>query len=221
MRHSPAVTTSRALASLVLALSAWGCDRPATPEQVASHSPPCPEGAIDLPARAEVLVRRLGSVPEGAEVLQDTLGRRGRTCFAPGSPAVVVGEGTLLLDGDDPELESAARLGHLLHHVRAGLPYPAEGVAREADCDAVVRLALDREAPAWALELRLRAALGVTTPVRDYPFEAAYWRAPEAEREALVRAYFDEHPGGGGDVDGLAAAYRARCESERAGRGRR
>ncbi|WP_236604107.1 hypothetical protein [Sandaracinus amylolyticus] len=163
----------------------------------------CPQGALDLPARAEAITTRLASVPEGAALLRD---HDPRICFAD-SPSVIDEQThAVLLDRALAAGEAAARLGHLLVHVRDGSPY-RDG----PDCDVVVARALDAEARAHALELDLRRALSVTPDVLRYEFEPAYWAVPEHERIALVRAYLESHPDGAPGIDALASGYRARC----------
>jgi hypothetical protein len=178
----------------------------------ATHAPPCPVGALDLTARSEAIVARLSSVPEGAAVVEATRGRVGRICFAAEGPSVVDSERTILLDRALGDGEAAARVGHLLLHVRDGSPYPDGPTPGDADCDALVARALDAEAIAHAFELDLRRALHVEPEVLVYELEGAYWAAPEAERVALVRQFLVDHPRGGGGVDALAAGYRERCE---------
>ena len=135
-------------------------------------------------------------------------------CFAPEGPNAIDADLTLVLDRALSDGEAAARVGHLLVHVRDGLPYQADA---PGDCDARVARALDREAEAHAVELDLRRALGVGGARLIFPFEAAFHAAPSAERVALLRRWPEEHPDGAPGLDGLATGYRMRCERERAG----
>lgn len=197
---------------LVLALLGAGCEDPVGRSY---HAPPCPEGALDLPARADAVVARLASVPEGAALIEETRSRLGRICFGRGPSVLEERERHVVLDAALGEREAAARLGHLLSHVHTGSPYQPG-----PDCDAVVARALDAEARAHALELELRRALSVQQPssLSFGELEPAFWAAPEDRRVAVVREYLEAHPEGAPGIDGLAAGYRARCDRENAGR---
>ncbi|AKF08403.1 hemophore-related protein [Sandaracinus amylolyticus] len=164
----------------------------------------CPEGAIERPARADAIRARLATVLEGASLLRV---HSGPICFADGPSVIDERTHAVVLDRALGEGEAAARLGHLLVHVRDGSPY-REG----PHCDVVVARALDAEARAHALELDLRRALSVAPDVLRYELEPAYWAAPPDERVALVRAYLEAHPDGAPGIDALASAYRQRCE---------
>lgn len=193
---------------LVLALLGAGCEDPVGRSY---HAPPCPEGALDLPARADAIVARLASVPEGAALIEATRPRLGRICFGRGPSVLEERERHVVLDTALGPGEAAARLGHLLMHVRDGSPY-----APGADCDAVVARALDAEARAHALELELRRALSAERGALSFgELEAAFWDAPASERVAGVRAYLEAHPDGAPGIDALASGYRARCERDR------
>lgn len=194
----------RALGGLIVI--ALGCG---TGGSISSHPPPCPEGALDLPARSEAVLGRLGSIPEGAALIEASRDRAGRMCFAPEGPNAITDDRTIVLDRALGEAEAAARVAHLLVHVRDGSPYP-ERARPGADCDATVARALDREARAHAVELEVRRALGVRggRPVLD--FEEAYWAAAQRDREGLVRRALEA------DGEGLALGYRQRCERESA-----
>lgn len=178
-------------------------------EDTRAHAPPCPEGALDQPARAEAIVARLGSVPAGAALVESSRARLGRICFGRGA-SVIDDDRTVLLDRALREGEAAARLGHLMMHARDGSPYQAG-----PDCDGVVARALDTEARAHVVELELRRALSVRGEALVYEIEATFWATPERERVALVRAWLESHPEGGGGFDALGAGYRERCERER------
>lgn len=205
----PAALLSPLIPALLIAIA---CDEPTGRS---SHAPPCPEGALDQPARTDAIVALLGSVPEGAALLEATRARMGRVCFAPEGPNAIDADLTLVLDRALSDGEAAARVGHLLVHVRDGLPYV--DAPPGTDCDARVAHALDREAEAHAVELELRSALGVGGSRLVFPFEAAFQSAPSHERVALVRRWLEEHPDGAPGLDGLATGYRMRCERERAG----
>jgi len=203
--RSVAVIACVALAAAVVAMLV----RDARESAGAGPAPPCPEAFFDQPARAERLRGLLGSTEDGRALL-DALGESEvRFCFGTIEVPVVTSERVLLLDTRAADPESAARAGHLLQHVVRGAPMPAE-IAPGVDCDAVVLAALEREAAAYALEIRLRRALGVHE--RRYAFEDAY---AEAGEHAILD-YLVEHPEGGPGMDGLGAAYRQRCELGRA-----
>lgn len=180
----------------------------------AEPAPPCPAGFVDQQARGERLLGLLATVDEGRALVDALFGREVRFCFGSIDVPMVAGERVLLFDARAGDAEAAARAGHLLHHVVHGAPLPRE-IARDAACDALVRDALRREATAYALELRLRRALGVTQA--RYEFEAAYFAAADARAgERAIEAYLVAHPDGGPGIDALGAAYRERCERARA-----
>lgn len=179
------------------AVAALGCGR---------ADPGCPAGLAQDAARTQALLARLAAVEEGAAITRRLPGPP-RVCFGQVAVSAVNHEGAVLLDNAMPEAEAAARLGHLLLHVLDGSPAPRAG---EADCDAAVRRALDIEARAFAAELRLRQALGVTG-IR-YGFEEDFRRAPVEAGEAGIRAWLEAHPAGGQGVDALAEGYRRRCK---------
>lgn len=168
--------------------------------------PGCPAGLSADAARTQQLLARLAAVEEGAAITRRLQGAP-RVCFGQVAVSAVSHEGAVLLDSAMPEAEAAARLGHLLLHALDGSPAPRAG---EVDCDAAVRRALDIEARAFAVELLLRQALGVTG-IR-YGFEEDFRRAPIEAREARIRAWLEAHPAGGQGVDALADGYRRRCE---------
>ncbi|MDQ3037104.1 MAG: hypothetical protein M3Y87_32215 [Myxococcota bacterium] len=175
-----------------------------------THAPPCPEGALDQPARADAIVARLASVPEGAAIVESARARVARICFGSGA-SVIDDERTVLLDRALSEGEAASRLGHLMMHARDGSPYQPG-----SDCEVVVARALDAEARAHAVELALRRALSVRGEALVYELEPVFWETPERDRVALVRAWLESHPDGGGGFDALGAGYRERCERDRA-----
>lgn len=77
-------------------------------------------------------------------------------CVRDVARSVRVADGPIHLAAERSDAELAARLGHLLLHVREGLPQLTPG----AGCDADLERALAAEVHAHALERRLRAALG-------------------------------------------------------------
>lgn len=173
-------------------------------------APPCPYEFVEHLGRSDRLRRVLGSAAEGRALL-DALGpTEVRFCFGSIEVPVLSDDRVLLLDANAEEAEAAARAGHLLHHAVHGSPFPPS-VAAGASCDDVVRGALAAEARAYALEVRLRRALGVTG--HRYAFEAAYVANEAGERAILD--YLVAHPEGGPGLDPLGAAYRQRCELAR------
>lgn len=191
----------------------YGGDDGAT---VAAPLEPCPERFIESIGQAARIRERLASFPEGRALLDD-LHVEVRFCFGEIDVPVVSEDRLLLMDRRADLAEQTARAGHLLHHVVAGLPFPDE-VAADADCEAIVDAAVEREAGAYLVEVRLRRAQNQTAA--RYEFEPDLWAAAEPEREALVARYLREHPGGAPHIDGLVAGYRQRCEVERSEAGR-
>jgi hypothetical protein len=191
------------LLALVLTLEACGSESRATGG--------CPGGAIEIPARTASILARLSSVPAGASLVQAAGGRVRVFCFAERGPNAIDDTAAIVLDPALAEADAAARVGHLLLHLRDGSPYPAPADA-DADCDSIVDRALDREAAAHAVELELRRALAAAPGVLRFDFEEAFWAAPGPERLALVRRALATGAAGPGR---LAIEYRARCEHER------
>lgn len=173
-------------------------------------APPCPHEFVEQLGRSDGLRRLLASVEEGAALLDALGSTEVRFCFGTIEVPVLSDDRVLLLDAGADEAETAARAGHLLHHAVYGSPFPAE-VAPDASCDDVVRGALAAEARAYALEVRLRRALGVEG--RRYAFEAAY--VPTEAGERGIFEYLLANPTGGPGLDPLGAAYRQRCEVAR------
>lgn len=184
-------------------------ERAASPSGPAA---PCPYGFVDQPARGAGLIHGLRTTDDGARLVTALGAREVRYCFGETDHGLVTEERVLLLSRDAPELENAARVAHLLHHVVEGSPYPSS-VPRGADCDAIVERAIEREAAAYAIEVRVRRALGEERP--RYEFERAFFAAPEADRERVVADYLRAHPDGAPNLDGLVAGYRARCSRSR------
>jgi hypothetical protein len=191
---------------LLVALALAGCSE-------AHQGPSCPAGTHIDEARSDAVRARLASVPSGASLLREAGARLTIVCFAPPtSPSVVDDAHDVILASDLDEGEAAARLGHLLVHLRDGLP--DEGL-RSSDCDAAVDHALALEATAYVREVELQHALGVTPRALAFEFAADVLAAPPGAREAIVQAYLAAHPEGAPGIDGLASAYRERCVSAR------
>ena len=128
-----------------------------------------------------------------------------RICFSVRGPAVVTDEGAVLLPRDEDDDALAARLGHLLEHVVRG----TLSDDRSQSCDARVHRALQREASAYALELRLRDRFGL----EEAPFVDVE-RAYRAGGEQGILSWLEANPEGGRGIDALGRSYRARCEGE-------
>ncbi|AKT41578.1 ImmA/IrrE family metallo-endopeptidase [Chondromyces crocatus] len=195
-RGRRALASAACVGALLLGLSA--CER---------ASSTCPSGVAHDPPRARALLTQLSTTDEGKTLLQRLPVTTPSLCFGQVPVSAIDDTGTLLLDDRLPDAEAAARLGHLLLHRVEGSPAPRAG---EPDCDAAVHRALTAEARAFALELRLRRALGVTST--RYAFEADVWRVtPEAHQQTIL-TWLVAHPGGGEGVDALGEGYRRRCE---------
>jgi hypothetical protein len=173
----------------------------------------CPEGHHRDPARAADIVERLGSTPEGAALAALLPGTRG-LCFSSEALDVITAERALLLSEAVGIDEAAARTGHLLVHARDGLPMPAT-IPAGADCDALVAVALEREAEAHLVEWRLQRALGASPRRHAFEFDDELLGLTDGARRAAVRAYLAAHPAGAPGIDGLGAGYLSRCLRER------
>lgn len=196
--------TRACLGSAIALLLAAGCARPT------ADRAPCPAGHTESGARAARVVERLASVPEGRELARVLDAHV--ICFAPEGLGVITGERQLLLSDALDDGENAARLGHLLVHARDGLPLDSDRAGAGRDCEALVARALDSEALAHVVEVRLQTALEVTPTHFVFEFASQVRAAPdEAHAVALVRRYLAAHPTGAPGIDGLAAAYHQRC----------
>ena len=182
------------------------------PRVDSTPAPPCPAGFIDRVGETSRILARLRSTARGASLLR-ALRVQVRFCFGEIDVAGVDERGVLQLDRRADIAEQSARAGHLLHHLVDGMPFPSE-IAADADCDAIVDAAMHEEAEAHAVEVHLRAALGL--PPSRYEFERIYHQTPAAERVLLVYRYLLAHPDGAPHMDPLLTSYRRRCEAERA-----
>lgn len=212
-RPKPKITWLAGVAALVLAgfVVASFIQDPGTAPPL-GPAPPCPQGFVDRPAEGTRMMARLRTTADGRELL-DALEAEVRWCFGAMPVPAVTQDRVLMMDADAPFDDAVARAGHLLHHVHAGMPFPSE-IGADTECDAVVEEAIEREAVAYALELRLRRALEITTA--RYEFEGTFWQTAEGEQSALIERYLLEHPDGALHIDPLVAGYRQRCEMERA-----
>lgn len=191
---------------LALALALFGCGASATPAA-------CPAGTRADAARASAIEARLGSVASGRALLAVGRDRVRAVCFADaGSASVVTIEHVVLLAADLEEGEAAARLGHLLVHLRDGLPTDVVHAGLDpAACDAAVERALSLEAHAYVEEVALQDALGAQPTTLAFEFTPAMRAAAPEARASIALSYLRAHPSGGPGIDGLADAYRARC----------
>lgn len=174
-----------------------------------SRGDECPPGTRRDDSRARAVSALLATTREGQGLLARDARRDRPICFAAIDETVARDDGVIVLDDRASDRESAARLGHLLHHVIEGPPL--DDRAGTTDCDARVETALAREATAYALELSLRRSLAVAAPRARYPFEPAPGEPlPPAES---IASWLASHPDGGSGVPPLARAYRERCEA--------
>ncbi len=198
---TPAQRADR-ITGVVLALALAGCG---------GGAPACPEGTRSDDARALEIRTRLASVVGGAELVRDAVARVRAICFAPATSASVIDDTfVVILQSDLEPGEAAARLGHLLVHVRDGLP---SALLHGPDCGSAVERALAREATAYVREVALQAELGAAPRALAFEFAADVLAAAPERREPIVLDYLRAHPGGAPGIDGLAAGYRARCEA--------
>jgi hypothetical protein len=173
----------------------------------------CPAGTTADDARALRIRTRLESVERGAALVREAGERVSVICFAaPRSTSVVDASHRVMLATELDDGEAAARLGHLLVHLRDGLP---DANLHGPDCDAAVEHALALEATAYVEEISLQAELAVTPRVLAFEPSAEILAAPPDAREAIMLAYLRAHPNGAPGIDALSTSYRARCESSR------
>lgn len=202
------------LLALGVGASFWRTDHGFhAPELPTGPAGPCPYGFVDRPSQGDAIREGLARIDETRSLVERLGATEVRFCFGPVDVPVLADGRVLLVDERASEAEQAARSAHLLHHIVEGAPFP-ESIPADADCDAVVRRAIDLEARAYVLEILLRRRFELATP--RYEMESAFWAAPEAEREGLVRDYLLEHPDGATNLEPLASGYRERCEVERA-----
>lgn len=167
-----------------------------------------PADCVPDPARAGRVVEALAGIADAEVLLSDDT--RAHICFSPGPGTLRVG-GIFALPDDTSDDEAAARLVHLLHHVRHGRGLVTLAAPDRTDCDARVREALEDEAAAHVLEMQVRASLGVEQPVRPFANAAEVLAARREERVGIVLAFLTAHPDGGGGYEALGRDYRERC----------
>jgi hypothetical protein len=173
---------------------------------------PCPDGTHADEGRAAAIAERLGTVSEGRALL--ALRDRVRAiCFGDRTSAsVITSEHVVVLNDALEEAEAAARLGHLLVHVRDGLPIDVVSSGLDpAACDAAVDRALTLEARAYVVEVSLQDALGAHPTLLAFELAGDLRAASPDARESIALRYLRAHPSGAPGIDGLADAYRARC----------
>ena len=170
----------------------------------------CPPALAPDGPREAALRARLSADPEAATLLRGAAPLA--FCFGPDVEPAVTTDGAVLLPLALSLPATAARAAHLVRHRRPGSPLTALPVsATPADCARWVEAALDEEARAHALELRLLDAAGEPSAL---PFRDAARAAPEGHRHEPILRWFHEHPDGASAVPPLAASYAARCAHE-------
>ncbi|MBX7195021.1 MAG: hypothetical protein K1X94_23405 [Sandaracinaceae bacterium] len=186
---------------LAALLCVCACERPDPPA-------PLPLACSPEPTRTARLLARLTAA---GQVVGDDLGPR--ICFAAGAGTVWPGQ-VISLPSDWADDPTAARLAHLLHHVREGRGLVAHEPRAGRDCEALVEEALREESRAHVVEMEVRATLGVTDPARRFVNEDEILGLPPTERAAAELAYLEAHPDGGGGYEPLGRDYRTRCLAE-------
>ncbi len=170
----------------------------------------CPEGYTFSAEKSAAILTALKLTGEGKRLLgrvDDTV----QLCFgAPDTPSML-SSGVMLLKSGTETAEDAARVAHLLVHRVEGPPFDAPAIGSRA-CDDLVNVAIKKEARAFAMEIRVREALGVVTPLRVYGFEPEVYRKNDAERAAFIERFLLEHPVGSQNVVGYVRLYGKLCE---------
>ncbi len=122
-------------------------------------------------------------------------------CFGATAPSEVSSDGIMRIDDRLGDVEAAARVAHLMSHVR-------EPVHAALACDAFVEATLRSEARAFSIEVRERVRLRLTNAVVELPFER------DATEEGVL-SWLRSHPNGELGVRAVAADARALCRSRR------
>lgn len=186
---------------LVLVALLGACGAPAL-------SADCPSGTHQDATLAAAIEARLATLPAGRALVDAQRERVSAVCFgAVGSSSVITRERIVVLAAGLEEGEAAARLGHLLVHVRDGLPIDE----LRPPCDAAVDRAMMLEARAYVEEIALQDALGAHPSTLAFEFADALRAAPPEDRASVARTYLHTHPDGAPGIDGLESAYRALC----------
>lgn len=185
--------------------------------RVVTRAAPCAAEMREEPAREARIRAIVATLPGGIERLRVVAAAR--FCFGDGfAVPATTRDARLELDARASDVETAARVSHLLaHHV---MPFaPVTGFDRAQPCAPQVAAALDAEAVALVQELADRRRLSVSAPRLEFAFAAEVERAAdEAARMRIVRAFIDAHPDGGGGIDALATGYATSCARSRASR---
>lgn len=169
----------------------------------------CPSGFGKNGTRQSEIFAALTSTDEGKQIYKEAESHAAlRFCFGPIAVSSVTTEGALLLDEELGSEEAAARVGHLLRHVRDGLSAKPKDGER---CEEMSERLLGQEAEALTIELELRQTLAVKTPKIRYEIEPAWRSKPPQERVALVLDYLKAHPNGAPGIEPLARGYERRC----------
>ena len=121
------------------------------------RGPSCPEGTVRDAGRLERLHQRLFTDPDARALVVATHGRY-VVCFGDGIEPGVDARHRVRLDRGQDDRSSAAKLGHLLVHVRRGLPF-VDGDTRP--CAERLARARTLEEAAHDQESRLRRRFGL------------------------------------------------------------
>lgn len=175
----------------------------------AASTPTGAPGCTPDAERTARLTRLLAVEPAAAALVSPDVSAS--VCFAAG-PGTLLNGTTLVLPSEAGDTETAARLAHLLHHVRHGRGLVA-GAPIAGSCEAAVDEALREEAAAHVLELSLRAAWSVGAPRRPFANAAEILSLPPEEREEALLAHLRAHPEGGGGYEPLGRDYLERCRA--------
>jgi hypothetical protein len=187
---------------LALALVLAACGTPASAPSA------CPTGTHADATHASAIEARLGSIAAGRALLDVTRAEVPAICFGDAASTSVITRARVVLLADGlEEGEAAARLGHLLVHVRDGLPIDQ----LHPPCDAAVEHAMALEARAYVEELALQDGLAAHPTTLAFEFADAVRDAAPDAREGIVRTYLHAHPDGAPGIDGLESAYRELC----------
>jgi hypothetical protein len=135
--------------------------------------PRCPEKAAPDRKRSEALLARLRTDESGKRMIA-SLARELTICYGEVREGVVQSDGVIVLQRDRPLPANAARLGHLILHLVAGLPLD-ETAARTSSlsCNELVKYAGEAEKRAHTFECELRKAFGLD-PLPFEDLSAAY-----------------------------------------------
>ncbi len=137
-----------AAALLLIWVGQVGCETPV---------PACPTGMSDEPRRNARLLALLSTTTDGRALLLNPP-RRYRICVGPNQhESGVTPSALLLLPAGQSDSIAAARIAHLLTHLRVGKPFDSSS---RAPCGPRLARARRLEQQAHALESRIRIQLG-------------------------------------------------------------